>query len=202
MRVLWANNMYPDNDKIKVQAREQNEHNLRRWREFRLTAEYIAHSLSEIPQIQKIALFGSVVRQPKKEQTRFWKFRKIGAEIYHYCKDIDMAVWLDMPAPLRQIQQIISRTVKQLTDEDKSRVAHHQVDVFLVEPGTNKYLGRLCKFATCPKKDKTRCKITPHCGEIQYLEQIQDFVMNPDDYLGDNAIVLFDRNHSAAGDNI
>jgi hypothetical protein len=193
--------MYPDDDKIKVQAKEQNEYNLRRWREFRLTAEYIARALCEIPQIHKITLFGSIVRQPKKEQTHFRKFRKIGAEIYHYCKDIDMAVWLDMPAPLRQIQRIISRTVIKLTEEDKSRVAHHQVDVFFIEPGTNKYLGRLCEFSTCPKKDKMKCKITPHCGQIPLLEQIQDFVMNPVDYTGDNAIILFDRNNSAAGGN-
>lgn len=193
--------MYPDDDKIKEQAKEQNEYNLRRWREFRLTAEYIAGALCEIPQVKKIALFGSVVRWPKKEQTHFRKFRKIGAEIYHHCKDIDIAVWLDMPVPLRQFQQIISRVVKQLTDEDKSRVAHHQVDVFLVEPGTNKYLGRLCEFSTCPKKDKLRCKITPNCGRIPFLEQIQDFVMNTGDYTDDDAIVLFDRHNSAAGGN-
>jgi hypothetical protein len=185
--------MHPDDEKIKEQAKEQNEYSLRRWREFRLTAEYIAGALCEIPQVKKIALFGSIVRQPKKEKTRFWKFRKIGAEIYHHCQDIDIAVWLDMPAPLRLFQQIISRTVKKLADEHKSRVAHHQVDVFFVEPGTNKYLGRLCVFSTCPKKDKMKCKITPHCGEIPFLEQIQDFVMNPDDYAGGNAIILFDK---------
>jgi hypothetical protein len=30
-------------------------------------------------------------------------------------------------------------------------VAHHQVDVFLMEPGSNRCLGRLCKFAVYPK---------------------------------------------------
>lgn len=191
-----------DNDKIIKQAQEQNECNLRRWREFRLTAEYLACALSEIPQIRKIAIFGSVARQPEKEQTHFRKYRKIGAEIYHYCKDIDLAVWLDMPAPMCQIQRIISRTVKHLTDEGKSRVAHHQVDVFFIEPSTNKYMGRLCKFSTCPKKDKLECKITPRCGQIPLLEQIQDFVMNPDDYGSDNAIILFDRDNIAAGGKI
>jgi hypothetical protein len=188
-----------DNDKIIRQAQEQNEYNLRRWREFRLTAEYLACALSEMPQIRKIAIFGSVARQPEKEQTHFRKYRKIGADIYHYCKDIDMAVWLDTPASLRQIQRIISRTVKQLCYEGKSRIAHHQVDVFFVEPGTNKYMGRLCKFSSCPKKDKLKCKLTPNCGQIPLLEQHQDFVMNPDHYDSNNTIILFDRDNKDEG---
>ncbi len=182
-----------DNDKISKQVQEQNDYNLRRWREFRLTAEYLAIALSEIAQIQKIALFGSVAKKPEKEPSHFRKFRKIGAEIYHYCKDIDIAVWLVLPAPLRQMQRIISRTVKKLTDEGESRAAHHQVDVFLIEPITNKYLGRLCKFSTCPKKDKLECKFIPNCGRIPLLEQIQDFTINPEDYSDNNTIILFER---------
>ena len=53
---IIGENMYSDDDKIKVQAKEQNEYNLRRWREFRLTAEYIARALCEISQIHKDAL--------------------------------------------------------------------------------------------------------------------------------------------------
>jgi hypothetical protein len=186
--------MYLDDDeKIAKQAREENDYHLRRRKEFRLTAEHIASALSAIPEIQKIVLFGSVAKPLKKERTRFWKYCKIGAELYHYCNDIDLVVWIAMPTQLRQIQRIIGKTVAQLTKDGKSRVAHHQVDVFFVEPGTNRYIGRLCEFAKCSKKEKLNCVLTPNCGKIQLLRQHQGFVMNPDDYTNDTAIILFER---------
>ncbi|RIK91954.1 MAG: hypothetical protein DCC73_13985 [Proteobacteria bacterium] len=32
-----------------------------------------------------------------------------------------------------------------------SSVTNHQVNAFLFEPGSDRYLGRLCSFSQCPK---------------------------------------------------
>jgi len=40
----------------------------------------------------------------------------------------------------------------------------HQLDVFLFEPSSDRYLGRLCSFSKCPK-GKRDC-LVPGCGEI------------------------------------
>jgi hypothetical protein len=57
-------------------------------------------------------------------------------------------------------------------------VAHHQVDVFLFEPGSDRYLGRLCTYAVCPK-GKPECS-TPGCGREPLLKQHDDFTFDPD----------------------
>jgi len=54
MRILWANDMYPDDDKIKVQVKEQNEYNLRRWREFRLTANILPVRFARYLKLRKL----------------------------------------------------------------------------------------------------------------------------------------------------
>jgi hypothetical protein len=53
-------------------------------------------------------------------------------------------------------------------------VANHEIDIFLLEPGSDRYLGRLCKFATCPK-GKPECEVTG-CGREPFLRQHERFV--------------------------
>jgi len=57
-------------------------------------------------------------------------------------------------------------------------VASHQVDIFLIEPGTDRYLGRLCDFNTCPK-GKPACEV-PGCGDTPFNKQIEGFEPAPD----------------------
>jgi hypothetical protein len=47
-------------------------------------------------------------------------------------------------------------------------VAHRQVDVFIMEPQTDRLLGWLCHFATCPREAKSEC-LAPGCGRIPLL---------------------------------
>lgn len=67
-------------------------------------------------------------------------------------------------------------------------VAPHQAEVFLIEPITNKYLGRLCTFAQCPKPDKLECK-TPGCGNYRFMQIQENFKLRPD-ALDDSASLL------------
>jgi hypothetical protein len=45
-------------------------------------------------------------------------------------------------------------------------VVDHQMDVFLFEPGTDRYLGRLCSFNQRPK-EKRDC-LVPGCGAVPF----------------------------------
>jgi hypothetical protein len=56
--------------------------------------------------------------------------------------------------------------------------ANHQVEIFLMERGTDRYLGRLCDFNACPK-DKPQCHV-PGCGAIPFNKRIDGFVPHAD----------------------
>ncbi len=71
------------------------------------------------------------------------------------------------------------------------RVAHHQVDVFLLEPGSDRYLGRLCHFGTCPK-GKPECRV-PGCGSALFLRQHEQFVFDSPSLDPTRSLLLFDR---------
>jgi hypothetical protein len=70
-------------------------------------------------------------------------------------------------------------------------VAHHQMDVFLIEPETDRYLGRLCAFNKCPR-DKPECR-TPGCGDTRFLRRIEGFALRPDALIPGRITVLFER---------
>jgi len=50
--------------------------------------------------------------------------------------------------------------------------------VFLFEPQSDRYLGRLCSFNQCPK-GKPDCAV-PGCGAIPFNKRIADFVPRGD----------------------
>jgi hypothetical protein len=56
--------------------------------------------------------------------------------------------------------------------------ASHQVDIFLIEPRTDRYLGRLCNFNACPK-DKPDCSV-PGCGAVPFNKRFPAFVPHAD----------------------
>ncbi|MGC4117578.1 MAG: hypothetical protein QM765_24075 [Myxococcales bacterium] len=92
---------------------------------------------------------------------RYWRL--------HSCKDVDLAVWLDDLDLLATLQKTRARA---LASYD-SGVAHHQVDAFLLEHCTDRYLGRLCWYSTCPM-GKIECQV-PRCGATPRLKQHQEF---------------------------
>ena len=163
----------------------------RRQQQFRLAAEAVAKAMSLLPEVQKVALFGSVARPLETEVPRFRKFRRERVAIPHECKDVDLAVWVSGVGCMKALQKARSRALNDLLADRNIGVAHHQVDVFLLEPGTDHYLGRLCDFGQCPKGKKD-CRVAG-CGATPLLRQHEGFKL---DWPGASQghVVLYERN--------
>jgi hypothetical protein len=184
----WFTADPPDDKEIA----EQNDLMLRRQKSFRIAAGWVAEALSDIPAVRKVALFGSVAVPLEKEVPRFREFRKAGIAIWHECKDVDLAVWVDDLSGLRQLQRARSRALNDLSCDRQIYVAHHQVEIFILDPDTDRYLGRLCCFGKCPKH-KHECRV-PGCGAMPFLQQHDHFTFRPDALASERIEVLYDRN--------
>lgn len=80
--------------------------------------------------------------------------------------------------------------MNQLWHEREIGVAHHQVDVFLLD-ASGKYLGRLCRFNRCPKH-KPQCRVDG-CGRLPFLQQHDGFVLDAESLRPERIHVLDDR---------
>jgi hypothetical protein len=170
---------------------EQDEYLLRQQAEFRLAADAVACALAKFPEVAAIALFGSVASPLKREVPRFREYRQAGIELWHECKDVDLAVWIDRIDNLEALGKAERRAVQRFYEETGIGTAHHQVDIFLIEPGSNRYLGRLCWYNQCPK-GKRDC-LVPGCGRVKFLKQHVDFTLYPDALAEERMIRLYDR---------
>ena len=160
---------------------------LARYSHFREAAEYVAAAFARLPSVRRVALFGSVASSPRSESGRV---RRRGSTL-HEPKDVDVAVWIDHAADLDRLRVLRSRAVTELWNDKEVGVAHHQVDVFLLDT-TDKYLGRLCRFNQCPKH-KPECRVDG-CGNVPFLRQHEDFVFNSGESLEPARIqVLYER---------
>ena len=75
---------------------EQRSHALlRRYREFRRGADAAAAAWRAHPEVIAVSLIGSVARAPWKEVTRFGPYRRARVVLWHECKDVDLALWLE-----------------------------------------------------------------------------------------------------------
>ncbi|MDH3475153.1 MAG: hypothetical protein OEM59_15850 [Rhodospirillales bacterium] len=70
-------------------------------------------------------------------------------------------------------------------------MASHQTDVFVLAPGSDRYLGRLCDFNRCPK-GKRDCRVVG-CGATAFLKQHEGFRWRPQTLAAERCHVLFDR---------
>ena len=153
---------------------------LERQRQFRIAADVVTAAWMRFPEVHAIAVIGSVAKPLWKEVPRFSEFRRARIEIWHECSDLDLALWLDTQERLAEL-----RRARDLALRDAFRsgtgisVASHQVDVFLIEPRSDRYLGRLCRFNTCPKEDKLAC-LAPGCGAVPFNRHFPDFVPRAD----------------------
>jgi hypothetical protein len=167
---------------------------LRRQEEFRAAADYVVAAFARLPAVERVVLFGSVAQPLCREVPRFVEFRRDGVALWHECKDVDLAVWVSDVSDLRALQKARSRALNDLRDETGKGVAHHQVDVFLLEPGSDRYLGRLCHFGACPK-GKPECRV-PGCGRALFLRLHQDFALDPGSLDAGRSVLLLDRARS------
>ena len=158
----------------RTQIEEQNRYLLRRQREFRLAADVVTQSWMAFPEIKAIAVIGSVAKPLWKEIPRFSEFRRERIEVWHECSDLDLAVWADSQHRLGELRRTGAAALRQAFEAGLGiSVADHQLDVFLFEPGTDRYLGRLCSFNRCPKGNRD-C-LVPGCGTIPFNKRIADF---------------------------
>lgn len=170
---------------------EQNQHLLQRQQEFRLAADAVTAAWSKRPEVEAVALFGSVAVPLWKEVPRFRTYRRAGIALWHECKDLDLALWLSSTSELGGLRKAKTWALAEMYNETGIGVAAHQVDVFVLVPGTDSYLGRLCDFAHCPKHN-LEC-LAPGCGAVPFLRQHDGFVFDPEALAPDRVIRLFDR---------
>jgi hypothetical protein len=163
---------------------------LDRQAQFRLAADAVTAALAGVPEVEAVALIGSVARPLWREVPRFQPFRHWGIPVWHECKDVDLAVWLDRLDRLQTLNRARSLTLHQLFQEKQIGVAHHQVEIFILQ-GEATYFGRLCPFSQCPK-GKREC-LVPGCGRDLFLQQHAGFTFWPDALAPDRIMRLYDR---------
>jgi hypothetical protein len=105
-------------------------------------------------------------------------------------KDVDLAVWLDGVTDLDALRKLTAQALNRLWQDKEMGVAHHQVDIFLLD-GSGKYLGRLCHFNQCPKH-KPQCR-AEGCGRVPFLQQHDGFVLDPDALAPERLQILYGR---------
>ena len=169
----------------------QNRVLLRRYRDFRIAADRVTAAWRSHPQVLAVSLIGSLARDPWKEVPRFSPYRRAGVSLWHECKDVDLALWLSELRDLDRLRRACAKALRDLLEREETGVAHHQIDVFLLEPGSDRYLGRLCGFNACPK-GKPECRV-PGCGEVPWLRQHDGFVWRQDSLAPGRAVRLYDR---------
>lgn len=111
------------------EAEEQNAVMLRRQSNLRAAAEYVARDLALLPEVVRVAVFGSATQPLKKEIPRFTKFRRHRVSVWHECNDVDLAVWTTDLSLLKDLQKARGRALNLLLAERDIGVPHFQVDL-------------------------------------------------------------------------
>jgi hypothetical protein len=148
---------------------DDDRYTLQRYEDFRAAAGCVAEAFARVPTVRRVALFGSVASPPRTESAR----RRRSS--IHEPKDVDLAVWLDDVTNLDGLRKLSAQTLNRLWHDKEVGVAHHQVDVFLLDADGN-YLGRLCHFNQCPKQ-KPQCR-AEDCGKVPFLQQHDGFTFD------------------------
>lgn len=165
---------------------------LQRQREFRVAADLVTDMWMEFPEVRAVAAIGSTAKALWKETPRFREFRREGIEIWHECGDLDLALWLDSQERLGQLRSAAVGALRAAQDKGtRVGVASHQLDVFLLEPGSDRYLGRLCSFNQCPK-GKPECQVTG-CGAVPFNKHVAAFIPHADLLAPARHAMLYER---------
>ncbi|WP_436094614.1 hypothetical protein [Bosea sp. LjRoot237] len=158
---------------------EQDRLMLRRRNEFRRAADVVTDALTAFEEVEAVALIGSVAKPLWKEVPRFREFRRAGVEVWHECKDVDLAVWLSKLDRLAELRRARDGALRDAYAAGVGpSVPGHLVEIFLIEPGSDRYLGRLCSFNACPK-GKLDCAV-PGCGAVPFNKVVAGFEPHAD----------------------
>jgi hypothetical protein len=163
----------------RAEIEEQNLLMLKRQHEFRMAADVVTDAWTAFAEVHAVAVIGSVAKALWKEVPRFREFRREGIEVWHECGDLDLALWVDSQERLSELRRATSRALRAAYEAGTGvSIVDHQLDIFLIEPGSDRYLGRLCSFSRCPK-GKREC-LVPGCGEIPFNRRFPDFTPHAD----------------------
>jgi hypothetical protein len=163
----------------RAEIEEQDRYLLRRYHDFRRAADIVTDALMTFEEVEAVAVIGSVAKPLWKEVPRFRAFRRAGIEVWHECKDLDLAVWVSSQHRLDALRRARDVALQKAYESGASPgTVGHQVEIFLIEPGTDRYLGRLCNFNACPK-GKPDCHV-PGCGTIPFNKYVDGFVPHAD----------------------
>ncbi|TAJ89035.1 MAG: hypothetical protein EPO10_04745 [Reyranella sp.] len=158
----------------RSEIERQNQYLIRQQREFRMAADVVADAFAAFPEVQAVAVIGSVAKRLWKEVPRFSEYRRARIEVWHECSDLDLAVWLHSQDRLEEMRRALARSLTTAFEAGTGiSTPSNRVDVFLFEPGSDRYLGRLCRYSTCPK-GKLDC-LVPGCGTIPFNKVIDGF---------------------------
>jgi hypothetical protein len=147
----------------RARIEEENRSLLRLQHDFRRAADIVTDALMHFEEVEAMAVIGSVAKPLWKEVPRFSQFRRAGIEVWHECKDLDLAVWISSQHRLDALRRARDRALREGYESGRGPgTANHQAEIFLIEPGTDRYLGWLCNFNACPK-GKPDCGV-PGCG--------------------------------------
>nr|WP_296328302.1 hypothetical protein [Reyranella sp.] len=139
-----------------------------------MAADVVADAFAAFPEVQAVAVIGSVAKRLWKEVPRFSEYRRARIEVWHECSDLDLAVWLHSQDRLEEMRRALARSLTTAFEAGTGiSTPSNRVDVFLFEPGSDRYLGRLCRYSTCPK-GKLDC-LVPGCGTIPFNKVIDGF---------------------------
>ena len=174
----------------EIQA--QNRYMLERQQRFRMAADTVADAWMAFPEVRAVAVIGSVARPLWNEIPRFREFRDAGIEIWHECGDLDLALWLDSQDRLGELRRAAVLALREAYKAGTgTSVASHELDIFLIEPGTDRYLGRLCHFNRCPKEHRD-CRV-PGCGEVPFNKVFPEFSQRADLLAPAGHAMLYER---------
>jgi hypothetical protein len=158
---------------------DQNRYLLKQQHDFRKAADIVTDALIPFDEIQAIAVIGSIAKPLWKEIPRFSAFRRAGIEVWHECKDLDLAVWITSMNRLDAIRRAKDRALRHGFETGTGPgVANHQVEVFLIDPATDRHLGRLCHYNACPKGHRD-CVVLG-CGAVPFNKIVDGFVPHAD----------------------
>ena len=159
---------------------------LRRYQGFIHAALKLAEQLSKFPEIERIALFGSLAKPPFREPYRYKK--RIWA--FHEPKDIDLAIWLSSLDNLGAMRRVLATLVSSVVKKAPG-ICEGTMELFVFDSTSSKYLGRVCHYKQCPRGD-TNCMIEG-CGKPSHLRIENGFILHPDAVSRINSQVLFER---------
>ncbi len=158
----------------RAEIEQQNRAMLQQQRQFRMAADVVTEAFAAFAEIQAVAVIGSVAKALWKEVPSFYEFRRARIEVWHECHDLDLAVWLDSQDRLGEMRRTLALALSAAFKAGIGMsIVPQQVDVFLFEPHSDRYLGRLCRYNSCPK-GKQDC-LVPGCGAIPFNKIVDGF---------------------------